>query len=91
MRGLSTYLFLTKLRTGQELILSKSLEKAQKFCTGATTIWSWVVQKEVEVWRRAREAGAEEERLVVDVADKLEMPQITSEREVRTGAGIPSL
>ncbi len=43
----------------------------------------------MEVWRRAREAGAEEERLVVDVADKLEVPQITSEREVCAKASVP--
>lgn len=42
------------------------------------------------MWRRAREAGAEEERMVVDVADKLETPRITSEREVGTEAGDPS-
>lgn len=42
-------------------------------------------QREVEVWRQAREAGAEEERLVGDVTDKLETPQVTTEREARAG------
>lgn len=40
-------------------------------------------QKEVEIWKRARESGAEEERLVVDVTERLETPQVTTEREVR--------
>jgi hypothetical protein len=39
-------------------------------------------QKEVEIWKRARESGAEEERLVVDVTERLETPQVTTEREV---------
>ncbi len=43
------------------------------------------------MWRRAREAGAEEERMVVDVADKLETPRITSEREVGTEAETPQI
>ncbi|EIE26244.1 hypothetical protein COCSUDRAFT_39389 [Coccomyxa subellipsoidea C-169] len=38
-------------------------------------------QKEVEIWKRTREAGAEEERLVVDVTEKLEAPLVSTERE----------
>ncbi len=45
-------------------------------------------QKEVEVWKRAREAGAEEERLVVDVTEKLEAPLVSTEREVRAPSNI---
>ncbi|BDA41219.1 hypothetical protein COCOBI_01-8740 [Coccomyxa sp. Obi] len=62
-------------KRAEALKLAREWEEAKKAAQEAA-------EKEVEVWRRAREAGAEEERLVVDVADKLETPQITSEREV---------
>ena len=42
----------------------------------------WILQKEMETWRKAREVGEREERSYTDATVGLSTPKVTAEREV---------